>query len=65
MSGETATATIDEAWAAAAASLPEYWFIRSLIYVPPDVWEAVAYEGNQIRVGRGPSPVAALLDLVR
>jgi hypothetical protein len=52
------------AWQRAEDALPEYWAIRSLLLTPSG-WQAVAYEGNQLRVGDGPTPTAALLDLAR
>jgi hypothetical protein len=57
------TMTLDEAWAAAEAALPEYWFIRSMILVDPyknPMWEVVAAESRHHVRATGPTPTAAL-----
>ncbi len=54
---------IGSAWARAEELLGEYWRIRSLCEIPKG-WEAVATDGDRIRLGHGPTPAAALDDLV-
>jgi hypothetical protein len=67
VSPETAAAerapTLDEAWDEAELALGEWWRIRSLTALGLNAWEAVATDGRRIRIGRGPTPRLALLDL--
>ena len=53
---------IGAAWAGAEDRLGEYWRIRSLTEVPKG-WEAVATDGDRIRIGFGETPAKALDDL--
>lgn len=53
---------IGAAWARAEERLGEYWRIRTLAEIPKG-WEAVATDGNRIRIGHGPTPAAALDDI--
>jgi hypothetical protein len=66
---------IGAAWARAEERLGEYWRIRSLTetrapwhdapssYTKDAKWEAVATDGNRIRIGSGLTPAAALDDI--
>jgi hypothetical protein len=53
---------IGSSWARAEERLGEYWRIRSVTEVLHG-WEAVATDGNRIRIGNGPTVSAALDDL--
>lgn len=63
--------TLDDAWAAVEAALPEGWLLRGLFrYDAPEgrAWEATAEEADYLghedmHAALGPTPAAALLAL--
>lgn len=63
---EPVSASLTDAWAAAEAALPEYWYIRSLTLSSPyrsPKWEVVATDSKSIRFADGPTPTDALMAL--
>lgn len=61
--------SIDAAWAAAEAALPEGWVIQSVLRCTPECWQAWAADPAEdasdpfVAIADGPTPAAALRSL--